>query len=634
MKTQPIVPATITCDANGNPRSPAFDDVDHPAAGALDQARHVFLRGNDLPARWAGRRRFVIVETGFGLGHNFLATWQAWRGDALHAEQLVYVSIEKHPPRREDLQHAHRASTLPDLAAGLIEAWPPLTPSVHVLDFEGGAVRLLLALGDVAALVGELQLRADAFYLDGFAPARNPVMWDGRVIKALARLAAPGATAATWSVARPLHDALTSAGFQVERTPGFDRKRETTRAVFAPAFVPRRSLGRAPALAKADDAERHALIIGGGLAGASAAEALARHGWRCTVLDRHVRPAAEASGNPGGLFHGTAHASDGVHARFTRAAALLAARRHAAGIASGRVDGQCDGLLRLRPSGAVPELPPGYLQAVDPTALQAHTGLPLDEPAWLYPGGGWLSPADLTARCLDHPAISWRGGCAVERIERIDGRWQAFDAQAALLAHAPVLVLAQGVQPPVAGSEPWPLATLRGQVTWFASDDGPRRPVAGHGYALSLPDGRLLCGATTSDEAPDGDHTPRAGDHAYNLDRLYTLTGLRPPPGAALQGRVGWRATTPDRLPIVGAVPLARTDIPPGTRLDQARLVPRIPGLFVLGGLASRGLTWAPLAAEVLATWIDGAPLPLEADLLDAIDPARWLVRAARRSGR
>jgi tRNA 5-methylaminomethyl-2-thiouridine biosynthesis bifunctional protein len=195
--------------------------------------------------------------------------------------------------------------------------------------------------------------------------------------------------------------------------------------------------------------------------------------------------------------------------------------------------------------------------------------------------------------------------------------------------------LAQGVQPPVGGigAEPWPLVKRRGQVTWFESGAGPRRPVAGHGYALSLPDGRLLCGATTSDN-DDGDAAAvHADDHAFNLDRLHMLTGLRPPPGAALQGRVGWRATTPDRLPIVGAVPLARTGIPPGTRLDQARLVPRIPGLFVLGGLASRGLTWAPLAAEVLAAWIDGSPLPLEADLLDAIDPARWLVRAARRSG-
>lgn len=634
MKTLPIVPASIEFDADGTARAPAFGDVYHPAAGALDQARHVFLHGNGLPARWAARRRFVIVETGFGLGNNFLATWQAWRDDPQRGGQLVFASIEKHPPRREDLVRAHRRTPLPDLAAALIEAWPPLTPGLHLLDFDGGTVRLLLALGDVAALAGELQLTADAFYLDGFAPARNPAMWDERVIKALARLAAPGATAATWSVARPLRDALTSTGFQVERTPGFERKREMTRAVFAPAFVPRRSPGRTAALAHSPGADRHVLIIGGGLAGASAAEALARHGWRCTVLDRHARPASEASGNPGGLFHGSAHATDGVHARFTRAAALLAARRHAAWIGAGRVDGRCDGLVRLRPPGAMPEFPSTYLQALDAAALRAQTGLPLDEPAWLYPAGGWISPAALTACCLDHPGIAWHGDCTVDRIERLDGQWQAFDRQGEVHACAPVLVLAQGVRPLVGGcgADPWPLASVRGQVTWFASSEGPRSPVAGHGYALTLPDGRLLCGATTAEG--DGDPGLRADDHAFNLERLSALTGLHAPPGAALGGRVGWRATTPDRLPIVGAVPLATADGRPGLRLDHARLVPRIPGLFVLGGLASRGLTWAPLAAEVLAAWIDGAPMPLEADLLDAIDPARWQVRAVRRSGR
>jgi tRNA 5-methylaminomethyl-2-thiouridine biosynthesis bifunctional protein len=352
------------------------------------------------------------------------------------------------------------------------------------------------------------------------------------------------------------------------------------------------------------------------------------------VLDRHAQPASEASGNPGGLFHGTAHATDGVHARFTRAAALLAARRHAAWIGSGRVAGRCDGLVRLRPSGAKPDLPTSYVQALDSATLAAQTGLALDEPAWLYPAGGWVSPAALAACCLDHPGITWHGDCTVDRVERLDGEWQALDTQGALIARAPVLVLAQGVQTPVGGTgaDPWPLAPVRGQVTWFASTGGPHKPIAGHGYALSLPDGRLLCGATTAEV--DGDPTVRASDHAINLERLHALTGLRAPPDAAPAGRVGWRATTPDRLPIVGAVPLPRAELVSGARLDHARLVPRIPGLFVLGGLASRGLTWAPLAAEVLAAWIDGAPMPLEADLLDAIDPARWLVRAARRSGR
>jgi tRNA 5-methylaminomethyl-2-thiouridine biosynthesis bifunctional protein len=632
MKTAAIVPATIDFVPGHAPRAPAFGDLYHAEGGALAQARHVFLRGNGLPQRWTGRRRFVIVETGFGLGNNFIATWHAWRGDPGRCGQLVFVSIDKHPPRRADLEQAHAGSPLAQLAAELIESWPPLTPNLHVLDFEGGSVRLLLALGDVGALAGELQLAADAYYLDGFAPARNPVMWDTRVIKALARLAAPGATAATWSAAKALRDALTSAGFEVRRADGFDRKRDMTQAVFAPAFTPRRSPGRAAVHAGGTTASRHALIIGAGLAGASAADALARQGWQCTVFDRHAAPAQAASGNPGGLFHGTAHVSDGVHARFTRAAALLAAQRYAAAIDTAGVPGQCRGLIRMRPTTDVPDLPTSYLQLVAAGELAAQCGLPLSEPTWYYPGGGWIAPAALTAHWLGHARIALRMSSDVVRAERRGVDWHLLDAHGTSLASAPVLVLAQGAAPPIpgTGAPPWPLEVGRGQVSWFATDAAPTRPLSGHGYVLAMPDGRLLCGATTADG--DMDPTVREADHAFNLNRLNSLAGLRPVAGAPIEGRTGWRATAPDRLPIVGAVPVAPANIAPGTRLDQARLVPRIPGLFVLGGLASRGLTWAPLAAEVLAAWIDGAPLPLEADLVDAIDPARWLVRAARRS--
>lgn len=644
MKTAPIVPATIAFEAGEPPRAPAFDDVYHPAGGALAQARHVFLQGNGLPARWAGRRRFVILETGFGLGNNFLATWQAWRDDPQRCALLVFVSIEKHPPRREDLPRAHAASPLAARAADLVAAWPPLTPNLHVLDFDGGRVRLLLSLGEVADWASALQLQANAFFLDGFAPARNPAMWDERLIRALARLAAPGATAATWSAARSLRDALAASGFEVRLAPGFDRKRQMTEARYAPRFTPRRAPGRGAAdignaaespAADTDDraSQRTALVLGAGLAGASAADALARMGWRCTVVERHAAPACEASGNPGGLFHGTAHVEDARHARFNRAAALLAAGRYARWIAAGQVPGRCDGLIRLRNADALPPLPTDYVHALEGAALRDAAGLELPETAgWFYRGGGWIAPPVLVQRLLDQPSITLKTGVEVAAADHRDGRWHLLDAAGATIAAASVLVLAQGTAPLPHGivAEPWPLQAQRGQVSWFASGRGPQRPLAGHGYALSLPDGRLLCGATN--QLDDDDPAVRAEDHRFNLQRLAALSGLQPDPGAALGGRVGWRAVAADRLPIVGAVPRARADIAAGTRLDQARLVPRIPGLFVIGGLASRGLTWAPLAAEVLAAWIDGAPIPLEADLLDAIDPARWLVRAVRRS--
>ena len=292
MKTEPIVPAEVDFASDpAAPRAPAFGDVYHPREGALAQAREVFLAGNGLPPRWQGRTRFVILETGFGLGHNFLAAWAAWRDDPARCGQLHFVSLEKHPLTHDDLQRALARAPWPELARQLTDAWPPLTPNLHRLDFESGRVRLQLAFGEATVLARELVADVDAFFLDGFAPARNADMWSPPLFAALARLAARDATAATWSAARAVRDGLAAAGFEVRAAPGPGFKRDITLARYAPRFVPVRPPGRAlPAAPPA-----HALVVGAGLAGAATARALARLGVPCTVLDRHDQPASQTT---------------------------------------------------------------------------------------------------------------------------------------------------------------------------------------------------------------------------------------------------------------------------------------------------------------------------------------------------
>ena len=222
-----IEPATLTFNSDGLPVSPTYDDVYHAAAGAHAQARHVFLGGNGLPARWAGRERFVIVETGFGLGVNFMATWLAWRGDEARCANLHFVSFEKHPFAAADLAQAHTA--FPEFAAlsqALCAAWPPLLAGTHRLCFDDGRVVLTLHFGDACAALPAIDDGADAFYLDGFAPAKNPELWSPALCRSLARIARRGATLATWSVAGDVRRALAAAGFAVERRPGFAGKRQ------------------------------------------------------------------------------------------------------------------------------------------------------------------------------------------------------------------------------------------------------------------------------------------------------------------------------------------------------------------------------------------------------------------------
>lgn len=635
MTAHPLEPARIEWGADGTPHAPAFADVYHARIGARAQANHVFLAGNGLPARWAGRRDFTIAETGFGLGHNFLATWQAWRDDAARPRRLHLVSFEAHPPRRDDLRRAHAGGDSPELAAQLVAAWPPLVRGLHRLDFEGGALRLLLAFGDVRDLLPELVFTADAFYLDGFAPACNPQIWEARVLKALGRRAAPGATAATWSVARSVRDGLTAAGFDWQRAPGLGGKRETLRARHAPRHR------HGPATAAPGAGDRRAVVVGAGLAGACTAAALAALDFDVTVLDRHDEPAAGSSGNPAGLFHATVHADDGPYARLFRAAALHAARL-LDGLDDARVPRGSTGLLRLEQlldHAAMQArvrrlgLPCDFVQVLDAAQASHRAGVALAAPAWYYPAGGWVAPAALVRERLAHPRIRFVGGCTAQALRRADDGWQVLDADGAVLAAAPQLVLANAGQVnallATAGVAPFELTHSRGQVSLFDTGAAPplRCPVAGDGYALPLPGGGVLCGATSA--AGDDDAALRDADHRANFDRLQRLCGLSAPADPTQwRGRVGWRVTPADRLPLAG--PLPALHIGAGTRLDQARLLPREPGLHLACGLGARGITLAPLLGELVAARIALTPLPLEQSLVDAVDPGRFLVRAAR----
>ncbi|MDP2007790.1 MAG: FAD-dependent 5-carboxymethylaminomethyl-2-thiouridine(34) oxidoreductase MnmC [Rubrivivax sp.] len=614
-------------------------------------AHHALLQGNGLPARWAGRAHFTIVDTGFGRGAHFLATWHAWRRDPVRCERLFYVAVEAHPSTAADLRRAHAGTAVADLANALLQAWPPLTPNLHLLDFDGGRVQLLLAIGDRTTLLPTLRVQADAFYLDSPGATPKPALWQRRLAKALAALAAPGATLAAKHGAGSLQADLGSAGFAPRPAPGVNDPHGITLADWAPRFTPHR-----PPSAAASG--RDAVVVGAGIAGAAAAQALARLGWSVTVLERHPLPASETSGNAGGLFHGTLNADDGPYARLYRSAALLAHTEYTAAIATGTVPGSANGLLRLAPdAGGLPAmqallqrlgLPRGYVEALPADAATALAGVALAHPAWHFPGGGWVSPAAWVRHALAEPGVRFVGGVEVRALVRCGAAWQLRDASGDVLAQAHTVVLANATAaaPLLAplGHAPWPLRHTRGQVTHWAGAQALRLPVAGDGYAIplrgpGLVEG-LLCGATREAGGPEAGingalpEVPelRDADHHHNLQRLHRLTGLLPPADASCwQGRAGWRLHSDDRLPIAGALPLAA--MPPGQRLDQARLLPRENGLFVLTALGARGLTLAPLLARLVAAQASGAPWPLTQDLADAIDPGRWQVRAARKAG-
>ncbi|WP_323119286.1 bifunctional tRNA (5-methylaminomethyl-2-thiouridine)(34)-methyltransferase MnmD/FAD-dependent 5-carboxymethylaminomethyl-2-thiouridine(34) oxidoreductase MnmC [Burkholderia alba] len=645
-----IVPATLAFREDGTLVSQDYGDIYHSEAGALEQARYVFLQGNNLPQRWRGRRIFTIVETGFGMGCNFLATWAAWRADPERCERLHFVSVEKHPFSRDDLRRAARHfvadTTIYPLVDALVDSWPVLTPGLHRLAFDAGGVTLTLAFGDVGTVLPNLVLRADAFYLDGFAPSKNPDMWSPSVFRSLARLADEHATFATYTSAGDVKRALDAAGFRYRKIDGFASKRAMLVGEFAPRWrVRRHEPPRAFPVERRD-----ALVIGAGLAGCAIVERLAARGWHATLIERHPVLANEASGNPAGVFHPLIARDDNLAARLSRTGFFHALTGwRALELAGHTFERSTRGLVQLASSDDEFDRMRAALDALD---LPAELASMLSRDAagerlhatvarggWLFPEGGSVRPAALAAaQCeMAGQRVTRLTGVDVARLERgDDGAWRALDADGTTIAQAHIAIVANaGEAARIAGLRHAPTQIVRGQLTLLPPGSTPAldAPVIGDGYAVPLADGVTLTGATY--EPDDTDPALRVSGHRENLARLEQLLPQFAAAGfdaETLAGRVAFRCVASDRLPLIGplgdeAAAAAHAQALSGA---QPRDVPRAAGLYGAFGYGSRGLIWAALGAELIACQIEGEPWPVERDLAEAIDPARFLIRALR----
>lgn len=634
-----ILPAIPAFAPDGTPISRQFDDVYHSADGGPGQARHVFLAGNGLPRRWAGRERFVILENGFGTGLNFLATWEAWRNDPARPRRLHYLALEKHPFQQQDLAriHAHWPE-FSHLASALRGDWPALTAGYHRIEFAAGRVVLTLMLGDAADCLEQLTARVDAFYLDGFDPKKNPEMWDAGLFRRMARRAAGDATLATWCVAGPVREALAQAGFATEKRVGFGRKREMLTGRLAAPHPDAPPPPEAPAAPV-----RHAVVLGAGLAGCALAERLAARDWRVEVVEAHAGPAREASGNRAGIVRPLLSRDDNLASRLSRACFLHTVRawsnldrtpwpvrRNFHGVLQIARDAEHEARQReLVAQGGYPE---NYLRFLERNAAGRLLGSPTRHGAWYFPRGGWANPPSVCASLLAarRDAVQLLAGRTAAQIVREGEEWRVLDADGQVLAAAPHLILASGAQAHLLEqAQVLPINRVRGQVSHLPAGSIPHleHAVCCEGYLTPAVGGIHCLGASYAYDAGD---ELRLSEHADNLKRLARIlpeagAGLDP---ATLDGRVGFRAATPDRLPLVGALPDADVPLAQDARLGG---LARQPGLHGLLGLGSRGLVWASLAAEALASQLDGDPLPLEADLLAALDPARFLLRQQRR---
>jgi tRNA 5-methylaminomethyl-2-thiouridine biosynthesis bifunctional protein len=386
--------------------------------------------------------------------------------------------------------------------------------------------------------------------------------------------------------------------------------------------------------------ERRAIVIGAGLAGAAACERLCARGWQVTLVERHGQAAMEASGNLAGITMPLLSKDDNIASRLSRAAFLFALGywEKLGGIGAAIEGAGCGVLLvakdaahaRLqRATAAARRFPPAYAEWLDREAAAARFGRLAPDGAWLFPQGGWIRPASACQAMLDAcgPGLQQRFGVGSVSLERIGAEWAVRDARGAALAQAPTVIVANGAgATQLAQAACLPLARVRGQVTHLAADALPELGLVLCRETYVTPASGGLRSAGASYDADD-DPGLRASSQDENLAKIRSMLG-DPAIGldAPLRGRVGFRSVAPDRLPLVGALP------DPAFAVGAERLheLPRQGGLYGLLGYASRGLTWAPLAAELLAASLEGEPLPLETSLAAALDPGRFQLRRRR----
>jgi tRNA 5-methylaminomethyl-2-thiouridine biosynthesis bifunctional protein len=584
---------------DGQPRSRLYGDVYYSAVDGLAESRAVFLNGCDLPQAWAGRSRFTVGELGFGSGLNIVALLDLWRRDRPPGGRLHVFSIEAHPMSAGEAARALAAwPELSDTAQFLIDRWPGRARGFHRVDLPELDAILDLAVMDAAHALAAWSGRADAWFLDGFSPALNPQMWDAEVLGLVAARSAPGAKAATFTVAGAVRRGLAASGFTVEKKPGFGRKRERLEARFE---IP---------LPDARPAARRVAIVGGGVAGAAAARAVRALGGDAILIEA-TELGAGGSGNPAALVTPRLDAGLGPPAQlsaqaFARATQLYEALPEAV-VARGvlQLAASPRDLVRFEKIAGSDLFEPHALAMLD----AAEASLRLGEPA----------PDALemrTAMVVEPAAVlaAWAGPVVTGRaagLTREADRWRVADAAGVTLVEADAVIVAAGLDSTEL-VEHLPLAAVRGQASW-AGADPPAVAAAWGGYVAPCREG-MLFGATH--DRDDAGVESRARDDARNL---HTLTQRLPHLAARLagrpvSGRAATRAVTPDRLPLAGAAPGAS------------------PGLFVLTGFGSRGFAHAPLLAEHVAALALGAPSPLPLALQELVDVERFSRRAARRS--
>jgi tRNA 5-methylaminomethyl-2-thiouridine biosynthesis bifunctional protein len=631
---------------DGQPYSAQYEDVYFSSDSGIDETHYVFIQHNQLEARFSALTQdnfaanFTVAETGFGTGLNFLCTWQTWDQFAPETSRLNFISTELHPLSLTDLTSALELwPPLARYAQQLIEQYQHIVAGWHHFEFDHGRVTLTLLIGDANDTLANLHARVDAWFLDGFSPAKNEEMWQQSLFESMAKLSHEHTTFATFTSAGHVRRGLETVGFNVQKAAGFGKKREMLFGRFSPSV---NSQGLAhtkrPTLRKQNQPQQ-AIVIGGGIAGAASSHALAKRGWQVVLIERHAALAQEASGNPAGVLYPRLTNAQDKLSQFALAGYLFSLRQ-LQGLDLAAIDYQPCGVLQLAFNAReqarckavlAQHFPETLLRAVSQIEASELAGVTLNYGGLLFPAAGWVNPAAWCAALTNHPNISVKTSTEALRLEHVDNGWQVWDAQNCI-AEAPIVIIAcanDTIQ--FTQSQHCALQAVRGQITLLpasAVSQQLKTVVCSDGYITPAHQQMHCLGATFSQG--ESSIEVRETDHLHNFATLEEMSpmlyeSLR---HQSLQGRVALRSTTRDYFPVLGQL-LDTTKLgkhPPRYN-DHPHQLPWLDGLYVNAGHGSKGLISAPLCAELLASIISSEPAPVPRDIMTAMEPNRFALR-------
>lgn len=630
MSADQVRPAVIEL-SDGKPYSPEFEDIYATRSGAYGQACTVFLSEGELARRWQGKERFTVLENGFGLGTNFLATLKAWRNDPKRSAHLEYVALECFPVSRSQIEQ-FSAEELADEARELASHWPVCIPGYHTLIFDGGRVRLILIFGDSQTLANKLSLQYDALFLDGFGPQKNPRMWEAGLLRSLSRYAKEGAVVTTWCTKGDVRRALIGAGFEIEKKKGFGKKRERLFGI----MKARRTKYNHRAI-------EDVIVIGGGLAGANVAYSLRMQGVQVRVVDQAPVPGGAASALSWGILHPHFTRDDSPLSKLSREGFLLArSRLRELEEKTGEPLFEPLGCLQMAHTDEIYAewqsaasqdqpfvFPADYGTLLQKEAASLKAGLSLKRGGWFFPMAGMARSGAFCRALIKASGACYRGNTQVVALKKQDNYWQLIGEFGEVIDEATDVVVCAAFASEALLDTALGLEALPGRITLLRDTDLTelKCPVSGEGYIAHMSDGYCGVGATYELERTGPWTETKA--HENNLEKLDSLL-TKPVPVVVTGAYCGVRAAGPGRLPVLGAaidekkwltVCRSHKEYPQDSSLwDQE-------GLWVLAGLGSRGLSMSALCADILTSLMLGVALPADPALLKTLAPSRYLRR-------